>query len=260
MNIGSQLKNIRVFLGLTQKQFCAGIVTESFYSRVENNRNNISMKDLVEILNFHHISLYDFFISVDIKNLKKKVIQAFLDRDVNRLNEYKNLSTSYRHNLEFKLMFAILNSTTDQLTKEFKEKAKRQLLQIGKIDEDSLFNVNLLIPIIDYQSLKILMNYLLKSNEVRKNDCLLTRLLYNAILSFLWRCYQEQDIAEIKKMLSFLKSRSINSSLVLENNLVNCYEYLLKGNYSKLNDTVDALKLCGYEKFVADFEELNSTI
>ena len=49
MNIGNQLKNIRLFLGLTQEQFCAGIVTESFYSRVENNRSNISMEDLVEI-------------------------------------------------------------------------------------------------------------------------------------------------------------------------------------------------------------------
>ncbi|MFH4353533.1 helix-turn-helix transcriptional regulator [Lactobacillus helveticus] len=260
MNIGNQLKNIRVFLGLTQEQFCAGIVTESFYSRVENNRSNISMEDLVEILNFHHISLYDFFISVDVKYLKKKIIQAFLEHDVSRLSEYKKLINSSEYDLEFKLMFAILNSTTDQLTNEFKEKAQRQLLQIGKLNEDSLFNINLLIPIIDFQSSQVLVNYLLKSDEIQEDNCLLIRLFYNAMLSFLGRCYQEPDIAEMKKGLKFLRKRSVTSSLYLENNLVNCYEYLLKRNYVKLDDTVEALKLCGYKKFVVNFEELISII
>lgn len=60
MDIGNRLKNTRVFLGLTQEQFSAGIVTESFYSRVENNKSKISMNDLLNILNYHHVSLYDF--------------------------------------------------------------------------------------------------------------------------------------------------------------------------------------------------------
>ena len=74
------------------------------------------------------------------------------------------------------------------------------------------------------------------------------------MLSFLGRCYQEQDIVEMKKGLRFLRKRPVTSSLYLENTLVDCYEYLLKRNYVKLDDTVEALKLCGYEKFVANFE------
>ena len=256
VNIGNRLKNIRVFLGLTQEQFCASIVTESFYSRVENNKNNISMKDLVEILNFHHISLYDFFLSVDVKNIKKRIIQSFLDRDSVGLKECKKLLNSSRYDSEFKLMFAILDSNTDQLSDGFKWRAQKQLLQIGKLDEDSLFNICLLIPIIDFRSSQILINYLLQFDEERRNDGLLTRLLYNALLSFLWRCHQKKDKAEMERILNFLKEKPVTSLLFLENNMVNCYEYLLKGNYTTLKDTVEILKLCGYERFVTNFEKL----
>ena len=53
MKIGTQLKNTRLLLGLTQEQFSAGIVTESYYSRVESNKNNISMDSLLKILNYN---------------------------------------------------------------------------------------------------------------------------------------------------------------------------------------------------------------
>lgn len=78
MDIGNRLKNTRVFLGLTQEQFSAGIVTESFYSRVENNKSKISMNDLLNILNYHHVSLYDFFVSDDIKYLNFPHAESFV--------------------------------------------------------------------------------------------------------------------------------------------------------------------------------------
>ncbi len=62
MTIGEQLKRERILLGITQRQMCAGIITESFYSRVENNKNEINIDDLIKILNKQHISFYDFFL------------------------------------------------------------------------------------------------------------------------------------------------------------------------------------------------------
>ena len=133
MDIGNQLKNTRVLLGLTQEQFSAGIVTESFYSRVENNKSNISMNALLGILNYHHVSLRDFFAKEDIKHQKKQIMQAFIDRDVKKLNQYFSSSelTGSKYQLEFKLMFAILNQKIDSLSKKTKEEAYHQLLRIG---------------------------------------------------------------------------------------------------------------------------------
>lgn len=257
MNIGNQLKNFRILLDLTQEQFSAGVVTESFYSRVESNKNNISMKDLLAVLNYHHISLYDFFASVDVTNSKRKIMEAFLDRNIDKLKEYKNLASSTKYQLEFKLMFATLNYMTDQLSVGIKQEAKRQLLQIGKLTEDSLFNVNLLIPILDFQLLKPLMDYLLKVSEERKFDNFKVRLLYHVFLAFLWRCYQEKDVAEMKKVLQFLQDMSGTSMLFLERKLADCYRYLANEDYAQLRNTVKALKLCGYGRFVTNFYEIS---
>lgn len=215
------------------------------------------MKDLLAILNYHHIASRDFFDSVDVEDPKKKIMESFLDRDIDKLEGYQKSANAEKYQLEFKLMFAILKHKTAELPNEIKQEAKRQLLQIGKLNEDSLFNVNLLIPVIDFQSLKILLNYLLKANEVKEFDDFTSRLLYHDCLAFLSRCYQEKDLAEMKKVLQFLRDAPRTSMLFLEKRLADCYRYLLNGDRAQLKNNVEILKLCGYGRFVANFDEMN---
>ena len=92
MKIGTRLKNTRKFLGLTQLEFSGGIVTESFYSRVENGKSDISMSKLIELLNYNQVSLYDFFEPAFQGNIEHQVILAFLDKDIDRLRHYKPLN------------------------------------------------------------------------------------------------------------------------------------------------------------------------
>lgn len=74
MKIGTQLKTTRLLLGLTQEQFSAGIVTESYYSRVESNKSNISMDSLLKILNYNQVSLYDFFEPIISEDIDQELI------------------------------------------------------------------------------------------------------------------------------------------------------------------------------------------
>ncbi len=53
MTIGEQLKKTRNTLQLTQKQMSEGIISESFYSRVECDKSRINIIDLIKILNKH---------------------------------------------------------------------------------------------------------------------------------------------------------------------------------------------------------------
>lgn len=50
MLIGERLKELRLFLGLTQKEMSQGIVSESFYSRVERGTRKIKIVDLLTLL------------------------------------------------------------------------------------------------------------------------------------------------------------------------------------------------------------------
>ena len=61
MTIGERLKELRLFLGLTQEEMTQGIVSESFYSKVERGTSKINILDLLEILNKNGINLEDFF-------------------------------------------------------------------------------------------------------------------------------------------------------------------------------------------------------
>ena len=61
MRIAQQLKRTRILLGLTQAEMIDNIMTISFYSRVEHEKHDITINDLIDILNDHHMSLYDFF-------------------------------------------------------------------------------------------------------------------------------------------------------------------------------------------------------
>ncbi|PXZ36343.1 XRE family transcriptional regulator, partial [Lactobacillus helveticus] len=114
MDIGKKLKSTRVFL------------------------------DLISILNYHNISLYDFFASAD-KTVhdKKRVMQSFINDDANRLKKYQHLlkPAQKKYQLEFKLMLSILNDQIGELPKGTIEKAQRQFIRIGKLDINTLFYI-----------------------------------------------------------------------------------------------------------------------
>lgn len=60
MTIGSALKQLRTKLGLTQAEMAAGIISVSFYSKVERDIHDIGTTELIELLNQHNIDVTTF--------------------------------------------------------------------------------------------------------------------------------------------------------------------------------------------------------
>lgn len=61
MTIGKALKQLRLHAGLTQDQMAAGIISESYYSKVERDIHNIDAKLLIDILRVHGFDVISFF-------------------------------------------------------------------------------------------------------------------------------------------------------------------------------------------------------
>lgn len=61
MTIGELLKEERIKKGLTQKQFADGIVSTSYYSKVEKDGHRITAEDLIAVLEHNGIPLWSFF-------------------------------------------------------------------------------------------------------------------------------------------------------------------------------------------------------
>lgn len=66
MTIGELLKDYRIKQGKTQREFIAGIVSQSYYSKVEKEIHRITADDLLEILNHNGIPVKEFFEKLEI--------------------------------------------------------------------------------------------------------------------------------------------------------------------------------------------------
>lgn len=61
MTIGEALKSLRLNAGLTQTEMAAGVMTESFYSKIERGVHSIDADTLIKILTAHHFDVVEFF-------------------------------------------------------------------------------------------------------------------------------------------------------------------------------------------------------
>ncbi|MDK6268277.1 helix-turn-helix transcriptional regulator [Lactobacillus mulieris] len=74
MTIGSLLKHQRIAMGLTQKEFSNGIISAAHYSKIENNKHEISATDLFLLLKQNQIDLIDFYNDLYFSNDKVDII------------------------------------------------------------------------------------------------------------------------------------------------------------------------------------------
>ena len=117
MTIGEALKQIRHELYLTQEQMCAGVVTRSFYAKVESGRNRISADKLTEILFEHDIDITYFYqllrntyssqSKLKENDLNQKMNQAFNSGKIELIeqNYHKILLQSSLAQLIFQILF-----------------------------------------------------------------------------------------------------------------------------------------------------------
>ena len=66
MPIGELLKDYRIKQGKNQREFIDGIVSQSYYSKVEKEIHRITADDLLEILNHNGIPVKKFFEKLEI--------------------------------------------------------------------------------------------------------------------------------------------------------------------------------------------------
>lgn len=121
MTIGEALKQIRHELYLTQEQMCAGVVTRSFYAKVESGRNRISADKLTEILFEHDIDITYFYqllrntyssqSKLKENDLNQKMNQAFNSGKIELIeqNYHKILLQSNSSILKLRAMISVAN-------------------------------------------------------------------------------------------------------------------------------------------------------
>lgn len=84
--IGNKLKQLRHDLGLTQTEMAAGVISVSFYSKVERGLHDIGAEELIEILQKQNINFQEFFSGVSKESADKKRLNILFNKFIKAAN------------------------------------------------------------------------------------------------------------------------------------------------------------------------------
>ncbi|GAA3635175.1 helix-turn-helix transcriptional regulator [Lactobacillus hamsteri] len=264
MTIGEQLKKTRTLLGLTQTQMCSGIVTESFYSRVERGLSEINATDLFKILNEHHVSLYDFFeVFEDVRPLQQVIeheaITAFNNHNLSALKrlDKNNKVTNHKLKLVIRLMISVLTNSVDKIPVDLQVEMKHNILQIGNWNEAALWELAISMSLYDFDEMKLLIDSAFSSfHQVNITDEYLLA-ISNVAINYLAICYKNKDLQECTKAIQFINKLPLNSTITMSKIIAKYYQALIDNDKERAEGIIKLLKQSGYSNYVKNFPQLS---
>ncbi|PKZ86240.1 helix-turn-helix domain-containing protein [Lactobacillus crispatus] len=140
-SIGEVLKEERRSLGLTQEQFIKGIISESFYSKVERGKNEIVAVDLLKILAANNISEEEFLSKLNVKennnleeDLKVQLLNAYSIHDKKKIRmlvqKIQNAAMDENTKISARLIDAVVNNKINDLTQREITQIKRKFFEV----------------------------------------------------------------------------------------------------------------------------------
>lgn len=264
MTIGQQLKKFRLLLGLSQADMAAGIVTASFYSKVERDQSEIIIDKLVEILNAHNISLNEFFEAFDKENLpnlnlEKKVYSYFDNRDLGKLialkKEVKDGDALLY--LKLKLIIADLKGSVNKILRNKQEELKDLCLKEDINLQKDFWNIAISTSLYRFDELTGIVKYILNNSTKfdLNNEQLLLSLL-NLLIKYLDRCYQEKQYAELKQVKKFVNTLPNQWSIVFHKLVVKYYFALFNNEYDLASKILDLICQSGYQHYAKTLPQI----
>ena len=268
--IGKKLKSLRQELGLTQTEMAAGVISVSFYSKVERGLNDIGVNDFLEILQKHNVSPQNFFGDYKLeKDNKRKVtmlmhkfVRAAYNNDEDEINniivELKQVKPRTAF-IKFSIVQAKLIKNTNNinkiksLNKNQKNELKRTIFQ-KDTEENEYHRIILIANIIQIYSLDeatFLMNSILR--RYQKNDNLDKKLMLALsvlIVNYVDWCYRQHKIELCYKPLRYLGNLPNYIELSLTKILGCYYEDLINNQNTEASNIRTILIKSGYDENV----------
>lgn len=236
---------------------CEGVVTESFYSKVERDKSRIDTVDLIKILNNHKVSLYDFFAPFDKEyfnqeKIKCRAISAFNSHNLEELKSIqKKVANQDGIRLHVKLMIALLQNKVEQLPKKLRQEMQYNILQIGSWNKKSLWELSIVMGLYEFDELTILIESIFEEyKEININDTKTLIPLANIFINYLVRCYEQHDIEKCRKVIRYVANLPSKPEIVLNKLLGRYYQAKIDGDCAKANIIHNLLAKSGYKDYL----------
>lgn len=264
MEIGEALKLERKRLGLNQTDMAAGILSEGYYSRVENGKTNIRAKDLLDILRIHKIDVTGFLekLSDNKDNQEKYVfhqlLESFYKRDVKKAVKLDEViqkgNFSESEKFTSLMIAAILSNEVDRINEKQRKKIIDLLFGNKKWIRDSLalrFFGNSMVLLNDEQLnfyLKQVLDYYFET--ISDYPMERQRTVVTIMINYLHNIYERSISGYRLESFKFIDEISPLPELAFFKLVGKYYFYLFKKDEDNLERMRKLLNSLGYEKFV----------
>lgn len=268
--IGDKLKNLRQQLGLTQTEMAAGVISVSFYSKVERGLNDIGVNDFLEILKSHDVTPKEFFGDITSEENNEKKLNDLFDRfikvatedndvEINKVIKDLDKIKIQTPSIKFtKLAAKLIANTHDKkairrLTSKQKNQIKKMIFQ-KDTDGNEYYRIVILANIIRIYSIEeatflvknIIRRYSNSGNLENKIEVALSVLMVNYVN---W-CIELGKFNFCYEPLNFLKKLPEKMDLAFAKILGLYFGDLVGNKNDEANEIRVILNKAGYSIFV----------
>jgi Rgg/GadR/MutR family transcriptional activator len=223
MEIGSLLREYRLQKELTQKEFIKNCISESYYSKVENNLHRICAEDLFILLENNSISIAEFVNKLDISDQKSpltllegQMYQIFYDNKIAELIQLEHVARDHQGLSDsekkiFITLLEVLKAISDHSDRGISEADRKFLYSRILSDSDwstrSLMLFANTLHIFDFEDTVFLVQSLIRKRmdysfmkTGNENPFLLTTILLN----FISICIKKNELVLTRKPFQLL--------------------------------------------------------
>ena len=258
LTISRVLKQTRKSLGLTQKEFIHGVVTTSFYSKVERGMNKISAVDFLKILMLNNVDEEEIMNRIfsegeQVKSepdLKVQLLAAFNEKDkekVARLNEQiqdSNMDDNIKTSVL--LIDSVVNNKIGSLSQMEKNKIKRKFYEVENWAENvstlQLFSNSMLI--FDFDELEYYMRQILKT-DIKNKPISTQRIIASICMNYFYNCYKNKQSDSAVYGFRIIDSLASIPDFGIYKIVANYYKALFSGDKKSADEIISFLNKYG---------------
>lgn len=267
MDYGKTLKKIRMDKGMTQGEVAEGIISHSFYAKIEKNESSLTVDRFFDILKKFNMNMDEFSyihdgfkqnIKTDMfTKLQKYYYSENGTENIQKLRE-QSLKLYENNNDGFYQRFSIIAYCLIQrnLKKDINpvkvEPLKKYLFDIERWYR---YDISLFIStmdIFDLETILVLSDKVIKNIGEYKDFSAYENEILLALINLVFVCYSNKKIDEGDFYLILLKKRQKNPKFLYERNVI----LFLEGISEILHGDIEAGKITS-TKAIDIFETLN---
>lgn len=251
MNIGSLLKEYRIKQGKSQCEFAGDVLTQSYYSKVEQNRNQITVQALIKLLSQNQIQLQDFFQRVDqeddaqheLQQINQMMTQAYYSNNLSQMEQIKSLidvsSLSSNEKEDQLLMISgfieLMDNKEIRTDKELQDKIKSKIFDIPDFNQNKLMLYCDFMRFYDLESNWIITQTILKQYK-NTADIDIQKLLLAIITNLLIFSIEEDRFTGLLGIIDYAKKIKTVPDLFFYKIVLSFFENI--SSYKVTNDHV----------------------